>query len=193
MVDPAAYRYEPPPEGGAGDDGTTLVVLPHAGAGAEELVALGRRVAPGSGVLCPVAPDGDPRLRAAALADLAATATAALGRSPEQVWGLGFSDGADLLVGLAHGHPDLLAGAAVLSGRLPFPLAGGKVLEGRRMLCARGRADDRVSIDEYEDMVEALVTAGAEVELHWYDTAHELSDAELDDVREWLRKQHAGG
>jgi predicted esterase len=48
-----------------------------------------------------------------------------------------------------------------------------------------------VTIDDYEELVEGLVTAGADVELHWYDTGHEICDQELDDAREWLRKRLA--
>ncbi len=55
--------------------------------------------------------------------------------------------------------------------------------------CAHGRTDPVVSVDEYEELVELLVAAGAEVELHWYDRGHEISEQEIRDARQWLSKQ----
>lgn len=192
-----AYRYHPAPDDG--DDGTTLLVLPHAGAADDAVVALGRRVAPDAAVLCP-RPAGDPaeanaeaaHARAGELAAFLTAATEALDRPGDQVWGFGYSAGASDVVALALDHPDALAGALLISGRLPFPFPGGKVLDGKKVFCGRGRADEQVTIDDYEELVESLVTAGAEVQLYWYDAGHDITDAELDDAREWLRKRRGG-
>lgn len=212
------YRFEPSTaDDDAGLAGVTVLALHGAGGDEESLLAAAARVAPGAALLSPRgtrrdddggfrhlprrtaakptnSDDVDPHAeavhqRAAELAGFVAAACAALGRDEDDVWALGFSDGATAAAALAYDHPDTLAGAVVLSGHEPFRPRGGRIIDGMQVFCATGRHDETVTIDDYEELVEGLVTAGADVELHWYDIGHELSDQELDDAREWLRKR----
>ena len=125
------------------------------------------------------------------LAAFVAAACEALSLDADRVWVLGFSDGATAAAALFYDHPDLLQGALVLSGREPFRPPRGRALDHKQIFCATGRKDESVTMDDYEELVEGLVTAGADVELHWYDIGHVLSDQELEDAREWLRKRLA--
>ncbi|MGH9281695.1 MAG: alpha/beta hydrolase [Acidimicrobiales bacterium] len=127
--------------------------------------------------------------RTGEVAAFLAAACEALDLDPERVCALGFGDGATAAVALAYDHPDALAGVVVLSGMQPFRPPKGRILDFKQIFCATGRADDSVTMDDYEELVEGLVTAGADVELHWYDAGHALSDAELDDAAAWLRKR----
>lgn len=207
----AIYRFEPATEDDPDTAGVTLLVL-HGASGTEDsLLAAAHRLAPGAARLSPRGPfpedDGFRHLprrgedgrydaeavhaRTGELAAFVAAATQALDLDPAKVWALGFSDGASAAAALALDHPDTLAGAVVLSGRAPFPVPKGRVLDGKKVFCATGRADETVTMDEYEELVEGIVTAGAEVQLHWYDAGHEISDKALDDARDWLRKRLA--
>lgn len=126
--------------------------------------------------------------------ELAAFVTAAkdaLGFDGERVCAFGFSEGATAAAALFYDHPALLRSAIVLSGRSPFRPPRGRILDKKQIFCATGRNDESVTIDDYEELVEGLVTAGADVELHWYDIGHELSDQELDDVATWVGKRLA--
>ncbi len=197
------YLYEP----ATSEDetgGITLLLVPHAGADEAVLAQAGRRIAPGAALLAPrqdpAAADADGAAapgaeqlhrRAGETAGFVAAACEALPLDPGNVWALGFSDGATATAALVYDHPDALVGAFILSGRSPFPAPKGRVLDGMKIFCASGRSDESVTMDDYEELVEALVTAGAEVELHWYDAGHELCDAELDDAARWLRKRLA--
>ena len=125
------------------------------------------------------------------LAAFLAAACQALDLDAATVWVLGFGDGATAAAALFYDHPDVLQGAIVLSGHEPFSPPRGRVLDHKQVFCATGRADESVTLDDYEELVEGLVTAGADVELHWYDIGHELSDQELDDAAAWLRKRLA--
>ncbi|MEO7836630.1 MAG: hypothetical protein ABIS21_03185, partial [Acidimicrobiales bacterium] len=60
---------------------------------------------------------------------------------------------------------------------------------GKSFFCGHGRADEQVSPADYEDVVELLVTAGAEIELHWYDSGHELTDEQVKDSVAWLQRR----
>ena len=131
------------------------------------------------------------RDRASDLARFLAAACTALDLDAEDIWLLGFSDGATAASALALVHPDAVAGAIVLSGRPSLRPPGGRVLDHKQVFCATGRNDELVTIDDYEELVEGLVTAGADVELHWYDAGHSIPDQALDDAREWLRKRLA--
>lgn len=126
--------------------------------------------------------------------DLAAFVTAAaeaLAFDGDQVCALGFSEGATAATALFYDHPSVLRAAIVLSGRGPFRAPRGRILDKKQVFCATGRNDESVTMDDYEELVEGLVTAGADVELHWYDMGHELSDQELEDARTWVEKRLA--
>ena len=125
------------------------------------------------------------------LASFLAAACGALDLDAEDVWVLGFSDGATAAAALTLDDPAAVAGAVILSGRPPFRPPGGRVLDHKQIFCATGRNDELVTLDDYEELVEGLVTAGADVELHWYDAGHEIPDQALDDAAVWLGKRLA--
>jgi phospholipase/carboxylesterase len=125
------------------------------------------------------------------LADFLTAACKALDLDSEDIWLLGFSNGAMAGAAMFLDHPSALAGAVLLSGRPTFRPPGGRVLDHKQIFCATGRNDEIVSIDDYEELVEGLVTAGADVELHWYDAGHEIPDQALEDAAVWLGKRLA--
>ena len=125
------------------------------------------------------------------LAAFLAAAAESLGFDADNVCALGFSEGATAVVALFYDHPKVLRAAIVLSARQPFRAPRGRILDKREIFCATGRNDETVTMDDYEELVEGLVTAGADVELHWYDAGHELADQELDDARTWVGKRLA--
>lgn len=109
----------------------------------------------------------------------------------EDIWLLGFADGATAAAALALDHPDAITGGVILSGLPSFRPKGGRVLDHKQVFCATGRNDELVTLDDYAELVEGLITAGADVELHWYDTGHEIPDQALDDAATWMRKRLA--
>ncbi|MGH9177145.1 MAG: alpha/beta hydrolase [Acidimicrobiales bacterium] len=217
----AVYRYEPASSDEEELGGLTVLALHDAGGNETSLLDAARRLAPGAAILSlrgalpagedgagyrhlpprteppPVNPDDpDPHdeavhERAKGLAGTLAGACDALGIDAERVCALGFGDGATAAAALAYENPDALAGVVLLSGLPPFRPPKGRILDFKQIFCATGRNDESVTMDDYEALVEGLVTAGADVELHWYDTGHELSDAELDAAAVWARKRLA--
>lgn len=201
--------------------GITFVALHGAAGTEADLVDAARRISPGVAVLSPrgTIADGagfrhlpvrppaedeaglDPDLptpwvlavreRVGELAAFVGAACKALDLDAEDIWVLGFSDGATAAAALALEHPGLVTGAVILSGRPSVRPPGGRVLDHKQVFCATGRNDELVTIDDYEELVEGLVTAGADVELHWYEAAHEIPDQALDDAASWLARRLA--
>ncbi|MDP9070094.1 MAG: dienelactone hydrolase family protein [Actinomycetota bacterium] len=127
--------------------------------------------------------------RAEELAGFVAAACQAFDLDPARVWVFGFSHAAVMAAALALDHPDAVAGGVLLNGAPPFATAEGKLLADKAFFCGYGRSDPGVTMDQYEELVELLVSAGAEVELHWYDAGHEVSDEQLSDAADWLTEQ----
>lgn len=214
------YRFEPA-TGDDASGGVTIVALHGAGGTEDDLVAAARRIAPGAAVLSPrgTIADGagfrhlpvrppveeeaalDPDLptpwalavreRVGELAAFVEAAAKTLDLDAGNVWVLGFSDGATAAAALALEHPGVVTGAVILSGRPSLRPPGGRVLDHKQVFCATGRNDDLVTMDEYEELVEGLVTAGADVELHWYEAGHEIPDQALVDAASWLSRRLA--
>jgi phospholipase/carboxylesterase len=127
----------------------------------------------------------------AAVAAFLTRACAELDLDAEDIWLFGFSDGATTAAAFLLDHPVAIAGTVLLSGKPSFRPPGGRVLDHKQVFCGTGRNDELVTMDDYEELVEGLVTAGADVELHWYDVGHEIPDQALDDARVWLGKRLA--
>lgn len=199
------YRYRPPSIG-ADRPPKTLLLLHGAGGDESSLWPAGEAVGPEIALLGPrgavdddgpryfrrvgpgVADAEDLHARVGDLAEFIAAACEAFDLDPAAVWSFGYSNGATTTAALALDHPDVLAGGVVLAARPPFPHHG-RVLDGKGFFCGHGRADDQVSLEDFEDVVELLVTAGAEVELHWYDSGHELTDQQIKEAASWLQRQ----
>ncbi len=199
------YQYRPPSGRADGSDPTVLLLH---GAGGDEssLWHVGDAVGDEAALLSargkvdengprffrrlePGVPDvEDLHARVAELAGFLAGACEAFDLDPQRVWVFGHSNGATTAAALALDHPDVLAGGVLLAARPPFAHHG-RVLDGKSLFLGHGRGDEQVSIVDYEDVVEVLVTAGAEVELHWYDSGHELTGQQVKEAGAWLRRK----
>ncbi|HUR17762.1 MAG TPA: PHB depolymerase family esterase [Acidimicrobiales bacterium] len=199
------YRYRAPTGDGSGPP-HTLVLLHGAGGDERSLWPVGQGFPSEVAVLSPRAkvdedgrrffrwaapgvPDAeDLAARVQELATFVTDACGALDLDPALVWVFGYSNGATMAAALAIRHPDLVAGGVLLAAKCPFREYG-RVLEAKPFFCGHGRADDQVSTADFEDVVELLVTAGAEIELHWYGSGHDLTDEKVKESTAWLLRQ----
>lgn len=199
------YRHRPP---SVGPDRAphTLLLLHGAGGDESSLWAVGESLGPEVALLAPrgkVDEDGtryfrrleagvpdveDLHARVGELVEFVSGACSAFDLDPAAVWVFGYSNGATTAAALALDHPDVLAGGVLLAARPPFRHHG-KVLEAKSFFCGHGRLDEQVSTADYEDVVELMVTAGAEVVLHWYESGHELTDEQVKESTAWLLRQ----
>jgi len=202
-MDPLAFihRYEPAPAGGA--DGT-LLLLHGTGGNENDLLPVGRAVAPRSALLSPrgrVLEHGMPRFfrrlaegvldqedlarRTHELADFVVAAAARYRFDAERVVAVGFSNGANIAASMMFLRPEVLAGAILLRPMVPFEPKTPAKLSGRRVLVAAGKGDTIVPATQSERLAALFGEAGAEVTLHWSPGGHTLDRADLTAAAAW--------
>jgi phospholipase/carboxylesterase len=184
----------------------TLLLLHGTGGDEDDLLPLGRRVAPDANLLSPrgkVLENGMPRFfrrhaegvldlddlrkRAHELADFVGKARDAYGLRGTKVVALGYSNGANVAIGMLFERPEALDGAILARAMLPYepaapPQAGGKdvlVLAGARDPYSRGAVTERLAA--------ILREGGARVEAIQQDAGHELTHADVQAAEAWMR------
>jgi phospholipase/carboxylesterase len=188
-----ATRLEAPP----------LLLLHGTGGDENDLLQVGRLIAPGSALLSPrgkvlengmprffrrhaegVFDEDDLRQRAHELADFieAAQADYGIGR-PIAV---GFSNGANIAAAIMLLRPNVLAGAALLRAMVPLADPPKVDLSGKRVLMVSGVHDPIVPRENAARLRDLLSARGANVEVHAFPIGHQLSQADLTLARRWL-------
>ena len=202
MPEAFVHRFEPAPDGvpSAG----TLLLLHGTGGNENDLLPLGRAVAPHAAYLSPRGPvleHGMPRFfrrlaegvfdmddlfrRTHALADFVGESAQRYGFDPAKVVAVGFSNGANIAAAMLLLRPEVLAGAILLRPMVPFVPERTPSLKGRRVLVAAGRTDPIVPAAQSEQLAELLRGAGADVAVHWSPGAHGLDRSDLAAATEW--------
>ena len=189
--------------------GTTVdrtVLLLHGTGGTErDLLELGANIAPGLrllGVRGQVLEAGMPRFfrrlregvfdeadivrRAADLAAFIPEAAAAYGFDPAKVIALGHSNGANIAAAVMLLHPGVLSGGALLRTMVPLEPSTAPVLRGTRVLMAEGEFDPIIPRENAERLAGMLTAAGADVTLHWEQTGHSLTAADVAVTKTWM-------
>jgi predicted esterase len=191
----------------AGTSPATLLLLHGTGGDEDDLLPLGRELAPAASLLSPRGPvleQGMPRFfrrlalgvfdqedlrrRTAELADFLRDAGARYGFDPDRVFALGYSNGANLAASLLLRDGGPLAGAALLRPTLPFEPDEAPRLRGKPILVAAGRRDPYAPVERVDRLIELFELGGARVEAAWSDAGHGLEPPELERVAIWLRR-----
>ena len=191
-------------ERGESDD--TLLVLHATGGDEHQLMPLARQLAPTANLL---APRGEvmeggvtrrffarrgmfdldiPGLMAVAddLARFVVNAAAEYGFDPTRVRALGYSNGANVAVGMLFRHPEVLAGAALLRPTLPYEPEDVVPMPGRGVLIAAASDDPYVPDGATDRLAQILTAAGADVTMSVLDTGHGLLEEDLEVTARWL-------
>ncbi|MFI5385321.1 MAG: alpha/beta hydrolase [Fimbriimonadales bacterium] len=203
-VESFKHRWIP----GAGE--RTILLLHGTGGNEDDLIPLGQTLDPAASLLSPrgrVDEHGSNRFfrrfaegvfdqenmlqETQALASWLRDASVAYGFDPEQVFAVGFSNGANIGASLLLRHPELLRGAFLMRAMVPFEPSSPPLLAGKRVLISSGESDPMVTRDQAERLAEILRSGGADVEHLWQPTGHNLTRAELDLARKWLAGQPA--
>ena len=126
----------------------------------------------------------------ALLLSFIAEALAAYGGDPERVYLLGFSQGAIMSASVTLTEPELIAGAVLMSGRVPEEIrpliAPAERLAGKPCLVVHGTADTVLPIRNGRASQALLATLPVALTYHEYPMAHEVSAQSLADVAAWL-------
>jgi len=190
-----------------GEDGWTLLALHGTGGSEHDLLALGRRLAPGAALLSPrgkVLEDGvslrffrrlavgkldipDLLARTDELAEFVGAASGAYGFDPARVVAVGFSNGANIAASLLLRRPEVLRGAALLRAMLPYEPEHTPALDGTDVLVAAGERDPYSPLDQTQRLVDILRAAGARVEAQVQPGAgHGLTREDLEGAQHWM-------
>jgi phospholipase/carboxylesterase len=188
-----------------GSGGHTLLVLHATGGDEHQLLPLARQLAPGASLLAPrgkVMEGGVTRrffarrgmldldlddLRHAAdeLAAFVTVATGAYGLDPATVTALGYSNGANVAVGMLFRHPEVLAGAALLRPLMPYEPDSAPALTGRRVLIAAATHDPYAPPAVTGRLAAVLRDGGAEVTTSTVEGGHDLQQEDIVVAGEW--------
>lgn len=128
-----------------------------------------------------------------ALINFIGEAITAYGVDPNQVYMMGFSQGAIMSASVALTRPDLVAGVVLMSGRI-LPeiqtlMAASEKLEGLPILVVHGVADTVLPINHGRASRQLLASLPVELTYHEYPIGHEVSQESLADVSSWLSAQ----
>ncbi|ETR77743.1 hydrolase [Afipia sp. P52-10] len=188
-----ATRLEAPP----------LLLLHGTGGDENDLLPLGRMIAPGSALLAPrgkvlehgmprffrrhaegVFDEDDLRDRANELADFVGEARKAYGIA--RPIAVGFSNGANIAAAMLLLRPDVLAGAALLRAMVPLSQAPNADLTGKPVLLLSGQSDPIVPRENAVRLQALLSERRAEVAFHALPLGHQLTQTDLTVTRQWL-------
>lgn len=196
------HRHEP-----ALTQGLPPLLLLHGTGGDEnDLIPLGRTIAPGAALLSPrgkvlengmprffrrlaegVFDEADVRFRADELADFVAEAREVYGL--EAPIAVGFSNGANIAAAMLMLRPEALAGAVLLRAMVPLSDPPQADLAGKRVLMVSGSMDPIIPLDNSSSLAAWLETSGADMQHSVLPLGHGLSRQDLSLAQEWFLNQ----
>ncbi|PBB96993.1 alpha/beta hydrolase [Mesorhizobium sp. WSM3862] len=180
--------------------GPLLFVFHGTGADENQLLSFGRELAPSATL---VSPRGDVSEQGAArffrrtgegvydMDDLARATAKMAGfvkahveaAKPSAAFGLGYSNGANILASVVFAEPGLFDAAALMHPLIPFEPQVQGSLAGRRILITAGRRDP-ICPPNLTTRLEAYLRAdGADVTVEWHDGGHEVRPNEIEAAR----------
>ena len=107
-------------------------------------------------------------------------------KRPSAVYGLGYSNGANILASVMFGAPDLFDGAVLMHPLIPFQPAPATGLKDRRVLITAGQRDPIAPAAATESLAGYFTGQGAAVTTHWHQGGHELRQEEFAAARAFL-------
>src|SRR5687767_9054704 len=180
-----------------------LLLLHGTGGNEDDLLALGRMVAPGAALLSPrgkVLENGMPRFfrrlaegvfdfadvqhRAQELADFVIAAGHQY--QIERPIALGYSNGANIAAALLLLRPEILAGAVLLRAMVPLPQQPETGGTEAPVLIISGRRDPIVVLENATQLAEMLRAKGISVDHRTIEAGHELSEHDARLAAQWL-------
>ena len=206
MNDPLDFihRFDPAP-GSNVANAATLLLLHGTGGNENDLINLGRSLAPAANLLSPrgkILENGMPRFfrrlaegvfdevdllrRTHELADFIIAASKEYGFSPDTITAVGYSNGANIAASLLLLRPGILRRAVLLRAMVPLTPTKAPDLTGTRILLASGLTDPILPIHNARQLASMFREAGAELTHHELQAGHQLTSGDLDATRLWL-------
>jgi predicted esterase len=185
--------------------GPVLLLLHGTGGDENDLLPLGAALAPGAACLSPrgkVLEHGMPRFfrrlaegvfdvpdlieRTRELAEFVRAAADEYKFDPTRVFGVGYSNGANIAASLLLLHPGVLRGAVLFRPMVPLVPESRPRLAGIPVFVAAGEDDWIVPYGQTRELIALLEDAGAKVTLHVDPGGHALTGDDITAARAWL-------
>ena len=108
----------------------------------------------------------------------------------ENIFFLGYSNGANIILASIFYHPDIVQHAVLLHPMLPFAPKT-ELLDLKRLSCfvSLGVSDEIVSFKDSVAVISGLKSCGADVTIKEYPSGHQITREEFRDVVDFCRKQ----
>lgn len=188
-------------------DGTTLVLLHGMGGNENDLLEIGAMINDEAALLSPrgkVMEGGrtrffrrlaegifdleDLRMRAEELAGFIKGAVRHYGLDDSRLVVLGYSNGANMAAGLALLYPGLFSAAVLFRAMTTIVPDKLPVLSDFPVFIGAGSHDEMIAASETQRLVEQFKSAGALVSTVWQPAGHRLTQEDVSEARDWLRR-----
>jgi phospholipase/carboxylesterase len=192
-------------EKGADAAAQALLLLHGTGGDENDLIPLGRMIAPGAALLSPrgkvlengmprffrrlvdgVFDEDDVRQRANEVADFVVEARVRYGIATPIA--LGYSNGANTAAAMLLLRPEVLAGAILLRATVPLSQTSPVDLTGKPVLIVSGASDPLMTPERAAQLASLLHGYGAVVDHRTMPSGHELSQADVNLAKRWLEQ-----
>lgn len=183
----------------------TLLLLHGTGGNERDLIPLGHELDPEASLLSPrgkTLENGRPRFfrrlaegvfdledlkaRTYELADFVASATKHYEIDPARIIAVGYSNGANIAASMLLLRPEILSAAILFRAMVPLIPEKQPDLSSRSVFISAGSFDPIVPASNTKELVELLRKCGADVEIRFLQSGHELTTADVDTARQWL-------
>jgi len=185
----------------------TLLVLHGTGGDENDLVPIGRSLAPAASILSPrgkvmegagaaffaqsapgVFDPNEIRTRAHELAAWIRWASAEYKLDPANIFAFGYSNGANIASSVMLLDPGVIAGAVLLRPSAVIDLQEVPDLHGAPVLISAGKVDTMTPPGDTEKLARMLTEAGATVDLAMQNAGHDLLPQDFAVAKRWLAR-----
>lgn len=104
----------------------------------------------------------------------------------KKTFGLGYSNGANILASVALEQPDLVDDLILMHPLIPWSPKPQTGLTGRRILITAGQRDPICPAEQTEALATYFADQGAAVTLNWHAGGHEIAQSEIDAIAQFI-------
>jgi len=189
-----------------GNSERTLLLLHGTGGNERDLIPLGRELDSNASLLSPrgkVLENGAPRFfrrlaegvfdlddlrkRTHELADFVVAAADRYKIDKKKIVAVGYSNGANIAACMLLLRPEILSSAILFRAMVPLVPETEPNLSSVRIWMGGGTFDSIIPASQTKRLAELLRGAGADVTIRFFEAGHELTRADVDLAREWLK------
>lgn len=194
-----------------GNSERALLLLHGTGGNEQDLIPLGRHLDPDAAILSPrgkVLENGMPRFfrrlaegvfdledlqqRTHELGEFIIAATQDYGLEAAKIVAVGFSNGANIAASLLLLRPEVLRAAILFRAMVPLVPDPLPKLSDTHVLISAGNQDPIVPASETVNLASLLRDCGANVTVRSVNAGHGLTDADVQNARDWLKQSSNG-